>query len=190
VNADTKSSRETKIIVEAGVVIEPLSYATLEDAIALANAVFPECKYLPESPTAQYVAAIDPGKHRNKMERIGIMTQQHWVVMRQGSVIGLTGLETKTDDPANVARLGWFCLDPATRGTKLGAKTLEWTIDVARRRGYDFLRLDTTDLPSQSRAQKLYEEFGFRIIEDDARSPHGDYKIIVREKVLWDWGAL
>lgn len=182
--AEHKSSQIPLDFVEADVSIEPLSRDTLKDAIALANAVFPESSALPENPAVQYAATIEPDIYRPAMERIGVRTQQHWVVKKRGrGVIGLTGLQNMLADPAEIAWLGWVCIDPETRGRKLGRKTLEWTIDRARHDGCAILRLDTTDLPSQRRAQGLYDALGFVETKRYKRS-RDTYTVIIREKVL------
>ncbi len=171
--------------------LELLTRETLQSAIVLANSVFPQCRDLPESPEIEYRATIDPTTYREAMTALGLDSQEHWVLKKRQSVVGLTGLQHKTLDEPEVAWLGWFCLDPTQRGQKLGKRFLEWTISTARLKGYTVLRLHTTDLPSQSKAQVLYEKLGFRVIDPRDLDPRvlyngaaTHYGQIYREKPL------
>jgi GNAT superfamily N-acetyltransferase len=168
------------------VFLEALSSETFGEAVALANSVFPESISIPENPETEYRISLSPDQYGTEARQLGLDAQKHWVARKRRNVVGLTGLQHQAGDAPNIAWLGWFCLHPSVRGRNLGKRLLEWTVDTAREEGYTVLRLITTDLESQAKAQVLYEKLGFRIVDPDRQyhtQPSG-YKLIYRERTF------
>ncbi len=168
---------------EAAVSFEPLSYGTLEVAILIANSVFPECVGSLESPDVEYRATLHPRRYRSELQALGVDAQQHWIVTRDGEIVGLTGLQHKTVDPFDVVWLGWFCVAPQVRGRKLGKRILQQTMSMARDQGYRILRLWTTTRPSEVTAQELYRRMGFRVTRKEP-NPGTPFTRIYRRRKL------
>lgn len=164
---------------------EKLSEKDLEEAIALANSVFPSDRDAETSPEFDYRAGLDPERYREDLERIGIGSLQHWTVKDQEKILGLTGLYRVTSDPADVVWLDWFCTAPEARGKGIGRAMLEWTVAEAERQGFRKICLWTTDDPNEAAAQRLYESMGFKIVSEEV-SPDGTRRTFRREKALSD----
>jgi GNAT superfamily N-acetyltransferase len=88
-------------------------------------------------------------------------------------VVGLTGLYTLRAWPSDVW-LGWYGLDARWRGHGLGGALLRATIEQARDRGHETLRLWTTGESSWTAAAiRLYRAFGF-VSQSTGYAYHGD----------------
>jgi len=85
---------------------------------------------------------------------------------------GITGLYTCPQDEDEADWLSWFCVDPAQRGQGIGGKLLAFSIEEARGRGKQFLRLYTSDDPNEAEAQGLYEKFGLRVVREEKVRTH------------------
>ncbi len=100
------------------------------------------------------------------------------VLVYAGSrAVGCAGVRSKGQGIAELKRM---YVQPEFRGHHLGRLLLERSVSTARDLGYGKLRLDT--LASMTSARRLYESFGFRIIEAYYDNPHAD--AIYMEKTL------
>ncbi|WP_369026096.1 N-acetyltransferase family protein [Qipengyuania sp. RANM35] len=64
----------------------------------------------------------------------------------------------------NPLELGQLYTDPSMTGTGIGAKLMDWALDVARDGGHDSVLLSVWS--GNHRAQKFYERYGFAKIAD------------------------
>ena len=107
-------------------------------------------------------------------------------ISSDGEVCGTTGLYMYKKDEHEAVWLAWFCVDPGRRGQGIGKKLIEFSIDKARERGKDFLRLYTSDHPSEAEAQGLYEKFGLTVFK---KEKHGNDTYLYRELNLKQQGG-
>ena len=143
--------------------LERLHAENIEEAIRLAEEIFPHDISHLESPGIEYRASLNPELYSSELATLGLDFQQHWVLQTGERAVALTGLQHKIGDLPHIVWLGWFCVAASERRRKLGSRLLRWTTEVARALGYREMRLWTTTLAEESRAQVLYERFGFRI---------------------------
>ena len=89
-----------------------------------------------------------------------------WVAINEDEeVCGTIGLYVYSKDKSEASWLSWFCVDEEQRGKGIGKILLEFSISEAKRSGKRFLRLYTSDDPSEATAQELYEKYGFKIFK-------------------------
>jgi GNAT superfamily N-acetyltransferase len=86
-----------------------------------------------------------------------------------GDVCGTTGLYSYRKDEKEAVWLCWFCVDPEHRGQGIGKGLLAFSIEKAKQSGKAFLRLYTSDDPSEAAAQVLYEKYGLTVIKTEKR---------------------
>ncbi|MFB2838215.1 GNAT family N-acetyltransferase [Floridanema evergladense] len=168
--------------------IKPLSYQTLEEAIALVDKIFPYQKdSMYENARIAFSASLEKNNPLSKslLEQMQIMEANYWVSIDEnlGKVIGTTGLYTYAEDEAEAYWLGYTCVDPDFRGQRIGAKLVDFAIEKAREAGKKFLRLYTSTFPDQAVAQILYEKRGLRIIGEE-QIEGSKFKKIYRELKL------
>ena len=156
--------------------IDCLNRENLEQAIHLAEEVFPNDRYCLESPGVEYRATLDPEPYLKELAALDIDFQQHWIVQIDRRAVALTGLQHKISDGPQIIWLGWFCVSPSERRKQIGSGLLRWTIEIARTLGYREMRLWTTTISEESNAQVLYERFGFRIFREESE-PDGTKRL-------------
>ncbi len=161
---------------------EPLSYDRLQEALVLVKEVFPD--------HASHVEEVYNVSLRNDKSEEYWNTRkilEYWVVIDSTSseVVAVTGLYQLVKHSLDEIWMGWYCVSPKMRGRGIGKKTLEWTIDEARKRGYKYFRLWTTDDPNEAAAQKLYDSAGVNIYQQELDKESGD-TIFYRELKLKD----
>ncbi|MHA4740519.1 GNAT family N-acetyltransferase [Dyadobacter sp. MSC1_007] len=78
------------------------------------------------------------------------------VVYKSGVPVGCVGVRRFDDATAELKRM---YVRPECRGLNIGKELLDRALTAAKELGYSKMRLDT--LSSMTRAQKLYESFGF-----------------------------
>lgn len=81
------------------------------------------------------------------------------VVYKSGVPVGCVGVRRFDDATAELKRM---YVRPECRGLNIGKELLDRALSAAKELGYSKMRLDT--LSSMTRAQKLYESFGFASI--------------------------
>ena len=106
-----------------------------------------------------------------------------WGAVKDGTdeIIATTGLYSYERDAEEAVWLAWFCVAPEERGSGLGSKMLDFSIERARDTGKQYLRLYTSDVPNEAAAQRLYEKKGFKIASVKSRL---FFNTICREKIL------
>ena len=158
---------------------DSLTSENLPRALTLVSEVFPFNK---KEIGAAYRDSLDPTSDRMKQRRM----LEYFVVTNKstGNVIAVTGLYNKTEYPPEEAWLAWFCVDPKERGQGIGRKTLEWTINRARSKGYKIFRLYTSTDPNEVEAQHLYESVGLKIYKRERSEEFPEEETIYREKLL------
>mgnify|MGYP001575831505 CR=1 FL=1 len=161
--------------------IRPLSRENIEDAIKLANAVFPNDTLYEHSPAQVFEASLEPAAHKDYWKRNKLKLLENFVAYdEKQEIIGVTGLYRRKDDPEDVVWLGWYCVDFEKRGKGYGKAILVWTIKAARERGFKVMKLWTTEDPNEAIAQKLYKKLGFKITSEESRKDQR-YKVLYRE---------
>jgi len=171
-----------------------LSEENLPQASKLAERVFSYLLPSAVRPDACFRASLDPTKLDELNRKIDGESEaekrlapqlQYWIATLRGRIVGVTGLYRTVDDNPDVRWLGWFCLDdsPEVRGQGFGDELIQFTIDQARREGTKILRIETSDVPEEQIAQKVYEKAGFRIASTEPHPSHG-HNWIIRERNL------
>ncbi len=158
---------------------EPLTRENISQALELASAVFPHNK---EAVKSAYKDSLNSASERMKQRR---MLEYFAVTDRHtGKIVAITGLYNQTQQPPEEAWLGWFCVDINERGRGIGRKTLEWTIDRARTKGYRLFRLYTSTDPNEAEAQHLYESMGLKIYKRERSEEFPEEETLYREKFI------
>ncbi|MFZ3322825.1 MAG: GNAT family N-acetyltransferase [Usitatibacter sp.] len=91
-----------------------------------------------------------------------------WVARRSGVIEGSIAID---GNDAACARLRWFIVSDALRGTGVGTRLIEAAIEFCRSRGYPRVRLVT--FSTLSAALHLYVKHGFRLIHEEPGSNWG-----------------
>ncbi|MDQ1161597.1 putative acetyltransferase [Chryseobacterium sp. SORGH_AS 447] len=86
-----------------------------------------------------------------------------WVGEIDGVVSGCCGIYPTEGLPEGCAELAKFYLRPEARGKGLGKSLMMKSIASAKEMGYDNVYLES--LPEFSKAVKMYENSGFRLLE-------------------------
>ncbi len=87
-----------------------------------------------------------------------------WIAEKDGKNVGCVFLVRHSDE---IAKLRLLIVEPETRGSGIGARLVEECIRFARQSGYKKMQLWTNSCLHSAR--KIYERFGFQLIEE---SPH------------------
>lgn len=103
-----------------------------------------------------------------------------WVALDDSTqeVIGTIGLYRIKKDHEEALWVWYFCVAAQARGAGAGSKLLDHVIGQAKMRDVRYLRLLTSNVPSEESAQRLYESRGLRIFK--TKSALG-YKVLFRE---------
>ena len=102
-----------------------------------------------------------------------------WLARRDGRVEGSIVIDGI--DPA-AARLRWFIVSDALRGTGAGTRLLRPALDFCRSCRYPRVHLLT--FSSLSAARHLYEKYGFRLVSEERGSQWGKEVIEQRYELL------
>jgi N-acetylglutamate synthase-like GNAT family acetyltransferase len=84
-----------------------------------------------------------------------------WIVEKDGTVAGSIAIVAAS---AEQAQLRWFLLHPDLRGQGIGRTLMQEAISFSRATGYSMVFLWTTS--KLTAAARLYESFGFHIVEE------------------------
>ncbi len=161
--------------------IKPLSSETLEEAVRLANTVFPH-EAPDTAPETAFRASLDTKRYKHFYDQNNIKSLEYWIGVKDQQVIGTVGLFTLEEDYLEAAWLGWFCVHPNYKGKGAGKKLLEFAIQEAQRRGNTYLRLSTKT--ENKDAHRLYAKRGFiDMYQEDEGSDVTFYKELSLGKV-------
>ncbi|MFB2969912.1 GNAT family N-acetyltransferase [Aerosakkonema sp. BLCC-F183] len=168
--------------------IQPLSYQTLEQAIALVDKVFPyqrQSRY--ENASFAFRASLEKNNpsYSSLLYQMQITEANYWVTIDEssGKVVGTTGLYSYTKDESEAYWLGYTCVDPYFRGQGIGGMLVDFAIEKAPSSGKKILRLYTSNYPDQAVAQILYEKRGL-LITGEEQIEGTNFKKIYRELKL------
>lgn len=165
-------------------IFELLSEKTFKQASDIAEALFPREAGLKEGPILAYRASLWPEKHKDYFEKYHLKTLEYFLARDENNneIVGVTGLYTRTIDAPNTVWLGWYGITPLKRRRGFGESILNWTMKLAKKRGFTVMRLYTSNDPNEKAAQNLYDKLGFKIT--GAEEYPDNYKIIYRQKNL------
>lgn len=107
---------------------------------------------------------------------------EYWIAKIGRRTVGIIGLEYvgKSD-----AWLSWFAVRREYRGKGIGSQLLEFATHHAQKKGVHTLSIECGTLPMFEKANKLYDEFGFKdkfTIEDFWA--HNDDLLVKSKKML------
>jgi GNAT superfamily N-acetyltransferase len=159
---------------------EPLSAATLDEALALVKNVFP---WDIQDAEQHYRYSLEPDKYKQEIAALNIESLRYWVLIRSNKIVGVTGLYREISDPVGRVSVGWYGVDPPAHGQGMGRALLEWTVQKAREEGYQKLHIWSTDYFAEAPAQEVYEKMGFLVTQTEVKPEEG-YTVIHREKDL------
>lgn len=135
--------------------IEPLSWANVRQAAAVAGQVFQAERLSPRFAFCASLLLPDV-----VLRCLGYRSLRYWVAVadgNDGNVLGTTGLYSTRKDRYEARWLGWFCVAPEVRGEGIGARLLDHAVAEARREGARVLRVETSDDAREAAAQRLYD---------------------------------
>jgi ribosomal protein S18 acetylase RimI-like enzyme len=160
--------------------IEPLAPTTLNQAIAVANRVFPHQGLTEKASYAFRLSLISGWLPRIILRSVNIIEVSYWVAVEDRRVLGTTGLYGYAQDFYEAYWLGWTCVLPEARESGIGGKLVDHAIAQAQQSDKSFLRLYTSTQPNEAVAQTLYENRGLKIVKEETLfgTP---YKKIYRE---------
>ncbi|HUL55979.1 MAG TPA: GNAT family N-acetyltransferase [Usitatibacter sp.] len=91
-----------------------------------------------------------------------------WVAWRGGAIEGSIAID---GSDAECARLRWFIVSDALRGTGVGTRLIQASLDFCRSRGFPRVRLAT--FSTLHAALHLYTKHGFRLLHEERASNWG-----------------
>jgi DNA-binding MarR family transcriptional regulator/N-acetylglutamate synthase-like GNAT family acetyltransferase len=96
-------------------------------------------------------------------ERIERSMNELWVARLDGGIVGTVAIDGEKFEGGS-ARLRWFLVDAAARGLGIGRKLLAEAVGFCDRQG--FAAIDLWTLRGLDAARRLYEDFGFALVEE------------------------
>jgi len=166
-------------------IIEPLSEAHLAETIHLVHRVFPREASMSDPPGNALKASLHVDEYQELLRERGIRKLAYYTALDEttNQVLGVIGQYEQEGDPPDLVWVGWFCVDPACRGQKVGESLLRWNMQHAKAQGYTLMKLYTSDLPNEQAAQGLYQKLGFEVEHVQAVEGTG-YHLLFRERPL------
>jgi ribosomal protein S18 acetylase RimI-like enzyme len=138
---------------------EPVSLSdkNISSAISLIDKIF---LYKEDRELAR-INFIETLEHKN-------YGQSYWFATDgNGKVIGMTGLyldQKNRNDKSNIW-LGWFGVHPDYRRRGIGSSLLQFSINEAKSSGFKTMKIYTSTDENELAAHKLYNDHGFKKIE-------------------------
>ena len=161
-------------------IFKPLSEENLEEAVSVATSIFPEeISHIREV----YEVSLRQNKSEEYWKTRRIL--EYFVAMDShlDKIVAITGFYQLTEHSKDEIWLGWYGVSPSERGKGIGKKTLEWTMEEAKKRGYEVFKLWTTTDPGEKIAQKLYDDMGIYVYKKELNEETGD-TVLYREMKL------
>jgi GNAT superfamily N-acetyltransferase len=147
--------------------IDPLSEKTLTSACKLTLDVFHPNINDKDYPPKWLKASLKPEINKELYLEFDIMSLKYWVALDTNNrVFGIIGLYTLSYDEKEAYWLGWYCVDPKSRGKGVGKLLLNFVISKAKKDGKKWLRLYTSNEPNERRANEIYDKLGFKLIKN------------------------
>ena len=135
--------------------LELVDYTNYKKAIEMQKEIFPE-----EDGTMNILASLNRSLFMQKTELYYEDDHVRYYIAYSGNeAVGITGMYYYDNDPAS-AWLAWFGVLPDKRRRHYGEKILEQTMELAKQKGFEIMRL-YTDAISNADAIKLYKKLGF-----------------------------
>jgi len=155
------------------IIIKPLTAETLEAAIALAEKSFSlDFNANPNRIRTGLAATVYPDKYPERFSnRIAPECIKYWVALENNQVVGVVGYYILTEDQADAAWISWYCVDFPHRGKKIGLQLLEFIIEKVKSLGKTYLRLLSSDTPTEYRAHEIYKKRGFTSFRESEVRP-------------------
>ena len=93
----------------------------------------------------------------------GLNDGRHYFVWRDDQkILGMAGLHYYDWGPVENVWLGWFALDPALHGKRLGSKLFDDMVSLAEKLGFRKMLIETYASPTFEKARKFYRNKGFK----------------------------
>jgi ribosomal protein S18 acetylase RimI-like enzyme/G:T/U-mismatch repair DNA glycosylase len=140
------------------ITIEKLTENSLAQAENLRDKIFGKTT---KTEALTLKASLNPKEYKNVYEDNYIKDMEYWIAKSNNEVIGIIGLYTENNEDNKTCWLGWFAVEPKFRGFKIGKKLLDFAVNKAKERGYEYLKLYTYDSDEFKIAQELYKKEGF-----------------------------
>lgn len=102
-----------------------------------------------------------------------------WYATKRGMIVGSVTIDGE-DLGDNIAHLRWFIVDDGLRGAGLGRRLMQEVVDFCDKQKFDEIHLWT--FQGLDAARKLYEAFGFVLVEEQAGSQWG--KEVIEQKFV------
>jgi DNA-binding MarR family transcriptional regulator/GNAT superfamily N-acetyltransferase len=106
--------------------------------------------------TAKFIRDFKPGR------------EKCWVADKAGRVLGAIFV---VEEDAETAKLRMLYVEPAARGSGLGARLIGEVVDFARAAGYGRLTLWTNE--NLGAARRLYQKAGFHLVREEPHESFG-----------------
>jgi GNAT superfamily N-acetyltransferase len=148
------------------IVIKPLSEESLQQASSLALKVFHSNSNDEDYPPKWFKISLSDKKNE-KMD-LDVTSIKYWVALDSNKKVhGIVGLYTLSYDEKEAYWLGWYLVDPKSRGKGIGKLLLESIIKKSKKQGKKYLRLYTSNDPNEKRANEIYDKLGFTPIKSE-----------------------
>ena len=102
-----------------------------------------------------------------------------WYATKRGTIVGSVSIDGE-DLGNNIAHLRWFIVDDGLRGAGLGRRFIQAAVDFCDEQKFDEIHLWT--FQGLDAARKLYEAFGFVMVDEQAGSQWG--KEVIEQKFI------
>ena len=147
--------------------IKPLSKETLNSASKLTLSVFHSKKTDEDYPPKWFKASLNSKTNKKTYNDLDVKDLKYYVALDdKDKVLGIIGYYTLEYDEKEAYWLGWYCVDPKSRGKGVGKLLLEFIIKKTKKDRKTWLRLYTSNEPNEKRANKIYDKLGFKPIQD------------------------
>ena len=157
----------------------PLGWLSVWPAWRVARGIF---AYQAGSIWSSFVSSLLPRALWSANRQATIEKANCYLATKAGELVGVTGLYTLVGQPTEIW-VGWYGVDAKIRGQGIGREILHLTIDLARKDGYETLRLWTTDNPDlTSAANRLYKELGF--VPEATDLTYHDHPVLICSRAL------